>query len=323
MLVKTDILTLARRGQVMQGELELLNSRERTIPGGVQYAVQRYRRAPNWNTDDIGMLVYHYDQRPEEDADNYLELKFCLTGNTYCREKEGACHKCRSENTFCGSKVETLDVLSFRFDPVHLSQFARGKKNTDITYSILNFTHLTSFSKVLPMCSKTRMVLDSILSVSYEDTTLENIFVNAQTQILLLYSMECMMEDKLEAEAMTFTCKFLANETDRDKVARAREILLEQIGEPITIKELSRRVAMNECYLKKGFKEMYGTTIFDFYQSQRMEHARYLLYEKGISVTQVASMLGYSSISHFSTAFKKQTGLKPCELLLRNTNIPA
>ena len=110
----------------------------------------------------------------------------------------------------------------------------------------------------------------------------------------------------------------LSNEADRDKVLKARDILLEHIGEPITIKQLSRKVAMNECYLKKGFKEMFGTTIFDFYQNQRMEHAKYLLYEKGLSVTEVSDILGYSSISHFSTAFKKQTGLKPCELLLRS-----
>ncbi len=84
-----------------------------------------------------------------------------------------------------------------------------------------------------------------------------------------------------------------------------------------TIRDLARRVAINECYLKKGFKEIFGTTIFDFYQSQRMEHAKYLLYDKGLSVTEVSHLLGYSSISHFSTAFKKQTGIKPCELLLR------
>ena len=72
------------------------------------------------------------------------------------------------------------------------------------------------------------------------------------------------------------------------KLSKAREILIQHIGEPITIKELSRKVAINECYLKKGFKEMFGTTIFDFYQSQRMEHARYLLYEKGLSVTDVS-----------------------------------
>ena len=127
--------------------------------------------------------------------------------------------------------------------------------------------------------------------------------------------LECMVGDK---DIDTFQCKFLANEADREKIIKAREVLLQHIGEPITIKELSRKVAINECYLKKGFKELFGTTIFDFYQSQRMEHARYLLYEKGLSVTEVSIMLGYSSISHFSTAFKKHTGLKPCELLLHS-----
>jgi len=156
------------------------------------------------------------------------------------------------------------------------------------------------------------MVLEALLNHSYTDS-LENIFVNAQSQMLLLYSLECMVGEK---EVEGFQCKFLANEADRDKIVRAREVLLQHIGEPLTIKELSRKVAINECYLKKGFKEMFGTTIFDFYQSQRMEHARYLLYEKGLSVTDVSVLLGYSSISHFSTAFKKHTGLKPCELLL-------
>jgi AraC family transcriptional regulator len=62
---------------------------------------------------------------------------------------------------------------------------------------------------------------------------------------------------------------------------------------------------------------MFGATIFDFHQSHGMEHARYLLYEKGLSATEVSMIPDYSSVSHFSTAFKKHTGLKPCELLLR------
>jgi AraC-like DNA-binding protein len=156
------------------------------------------------------------------------------------------------------------------------------------------------------------MVLEGMLNHPHRNG-LENIFITAQTQMLLLYSLQS-LDDK---EPEVLTCKFLHNEADREKVAKARDILLQQIGEPITIKQLSRKVAMNECYLKKGFKEMFGTTIFEFYQSQRMEHAKFLLYEKGISVTDVSAQLGYSSISHFSTAFKKHTGLKPCELLLR------
>src|SRR5437763_6122401 len=123
--------------------------------------------------------------------------------------------------------------------------------------------------------------------------------------------MECVVGEKEE----DCTSPFLFNEADREKIIKAREILLGHISEPLTIKALSRKAAINECYLKKGFKEMYGTTIFDFFQSQRMEHAKYLLYKKKLSVTDVSSLLGYSSISHFSTAFKKHTGLKPCELL--------
>src|ERR1700741_578415 len=204
--------------------------------------------------------------------------------------------------------------MDFRFSPVQLSQFVQPRRTAGtLTDALLNFNHSSSFSKTLPLCGKTRMVLEALLNHTYTDS-LENIFINAQSQMLLLYSLECMLGEK---EVEGFQCKFLTNEADREKIVRAREVLLQHIGEPLTIKELSRKVAINECYLKKGFKELFGTTIFDFYQGQRMEHARYLLYEKGLSVTDVSMILGYSSISHFSTAFKKHTGLKPCELLLR------
>ncbi|HUB60349.1 MAG TPA: AraC family transcriptional regulator [Puia sp.] len=281
-----DILTMAYRQPVLQEDLHLVMEKDRQIPGSVQYTVRRYSKEPRWNLDDMGMLVYHVLK--DDPARNYLELRFCMDGST------------------------TVDVLSFRFQAVHLSQFSRTRNPASTaSEDLLNFRHSSSFSKTLSLCGRTRLVLEALLNHSYIDS-MENIFVNAQSQMLLLYSLECMVGEKA---VEGFQCKFLANEADREKIVRAREILLAQIGEPLTIKALSRKVAINECYLKKGFKEMFGTTIFDFYQGQRMEHARYLLYEKGLSVTEVSVMLGYSSISHFSTAFKKHTGLKPCELL--------
>lgn len=291
----------------------LLQEKEQQIPGSVQYVIKRYQKHPQWNMDDTGMMVYHYKR--ETPAENYLELKFCISGNMYCRQKETECDSCQLHGSRnCSERTETIDVMSFRFLPVHLSQFARPRKpGGPVSDDILQFDHPSSFTKILSLCSRTRMVLEALLNHSYTGSH-ENIYINAQTQMLLLYSLECMLGDSKDIEG--FQCKFLANEADREKIVRAREILLQHIGEPITIRELSRKVAINECYLKKGFKEMFGTTVFDFYQSQRMEHARYLLYEKGLSVTEVAMMLGYSSISHFSTAFKKHTGIKPCELLL-------
>jgi AraC family transcriptional regulator len=282
-----DILTMAYNQPVMQDQLVPVQEKESQIPGSVQYAIKRYQKHPQWGFDDLGMIVYHY--KKEDSTQNYLELRFSVGGTS------------------------TIDVLSFRFLPVHLSQFAKPRKpDTTASDNLLQFRHNTSFYKMLSLCGRTRVVLEAILNHSYSGS-LENIFINGQSQMLLLYSLECMVGEK---DVEGFQCKFLANEADREKIIRARELLLRHIGEPLTIRELSRKVAINECYLKKGFKELFGTTIFDFYQGQRMEHARYLLYEKGLSVTEVSVLLGYSSISHFSTAFKKHTGLKPCELLL-------
>jgi AraC family transcriptional regulator len=308
-----DILAVAYKQTLMQGEMQLLQERQQQIPGSIQYSIHRYHRHPQWQIDDTGMMVYHYEKNAAKE--NYLELKFCVSGNVYCRKKDTECDMCQfSASKNCVERVDSVDVVSFRFSAVQLNQFVKPRKgNTVLTDDILSFRHVSSFTKILPLCGKTRMVLEGVLNHTFSGS-LENIYINAQTQMLLLYSLDCMLGEK---EIDTVNCKFLANAADREKIVKAREILLQHIGEPITIKELSRKVAINECYLKKGFKELFGTTVFDFYQSQRMEHAKYLLYEKGLTVTEVSLMLGYSSISHFSTAFKKHTGLKPCELLLR------
>lgn len=304
-----NILSVALNRPVMHEEMELVHHKVQKIPGTVQYVINRYRKLPQSNFEDTGVLAYDY--KSEDRKKSSLELVFCVTGNRYCRQKDSECNFCKNaQSDRCQEIIDTVDVASFRFNTDHLSQFVKSLKTTSFSESILNFSHTSSFSKSLPLCSRTRSVLNALLNHTYSES-MENIFINAQTQMLLLYSMECMAGDSEES----FSCKFLANDADREKIVLARKILLKHISEPLTIKELSRKAAINECYLKKGFKEMYGTTIFDFFQSQRMEHAKYLLYEKELSVTDVSALLGYSSISHFSTAFKKHTGLKPCELL--------
>ncbi len=304
-----QILSIAHKQPVMQEQLNIVLEKEQLVPGSVKYVIKRFQKFAEANIEDTGMMVYNYAKN--EPSENFLELRFCLTGNIYCNKNNAACDACKiNQSRSCNEKIDTIDIASFKFSPDHLSQFVKGLRSTNFSDDVLNFTHTSSFSKIVPLCGRTKMVLEALLNHTYTDS-LENIYINAQTQMLLLHSIECIVGEK----EGSFTCKFLANEADREKIAKARQILLNHISDPLTIKALSRKVAINECYLKKGFKEMYGTTIFDFFQSQRMEHAKYLLYEKSLSVTDVSSLLGYSSISHFSTAFKKHTGLKPCELL--------
>lgn len=305
MMQTLDILQAAHRNTI-DSRMELLDLKDQHIPGSAHYVIRRYSVPKFINIEDKGMLVYHYSKsEPEE---NFFEMRFCITGNKYCSAKNClVCATAAEEN--CKSH-DTVDVFSFHFSAGFLYQFVQNVKLATRKDEVLAFSYPYSFNKLFPVCNRKRMSLDALLNNNFSGA-LENIYTNAKVHELLLYSVECLIEEKEEG----FACKFLENESGRDSIYKAREILLEHIGNPITIKELSRKVAINECYLKKGFKEIFGTTIFDFYQQQRMKHAKYLLYEKSLSVTDVSDLLGYSSISHFSAAFKKHTGLKPCELL--------
>ncbi len=299
------------QGMLSDKPLALLHERTQHIPGSIQYTIRRYRRIPEWSEPDAGLLVYHYE--PTRKEHSYLELHFCMAGQVYCIEKDKSCDHCRFQDSGnCLERLDSVDLVSFRFSPQHVEQWVRPRINgTRSSDDLVAFRRNETLRQSLLLNKEVMQVLEGILNHPYSDN-LENIFVNAQAQMLLLHAL-----DIIEGPEDSEEAPFLAHPADREKIAQARAWLIEHIGEPITIKELSRKVAINECYLKKGFRLMYGTTIFDFYQSQRMEHARYLLYEKGLSVTDVSLQLGYSSISHFSTAFKKYTGLKPCDLLWR------
>lgn len=308
MLKPLDILTVAKQ-PLVDSRLDVLYQKEQNIPGAIQYSIKRLYSQHPTQESDTGMLVYNFNQHNKEE--NFLEISYCITGNRYCENKScGSCLQMPTKN--CNGKLSTVDVFTFHFTHSFLNQFTQNIKLSNRKDEVLAFKHVSSFTKIFPVCPRKRMTLDSLLNHSYEGS-MENIFVNAKIHELLLYSLDCLVDEKENG----FACKFLADASGRDRIYAAKEILLQHIGDPITIKELSKKVATNECYLKKGFKEIFGTTIFDFYQQQRMEHAKYLLYEKGLSVTDVSALLGYSSISHFSTAFKKHTGIKPCDLLLR------
>ena len=282
------------------------------VPGSIKFSAQRYAQSSHWDFESKASIGYH--DHLEQKEEQYLQLSFCVKGKTYCNQSDIKCVDCLEEILGCASEMHTVDVLQLQFSQQYLKQFLCAQASgSDLLSNITQQNANKSTEKSFQVTAKLKKAIDALLSHDY-DGTMANIFVNAQLQMLLLYSLESHADKQ---EEPIFVCKFLANNDDRKKIMAARDVLLKNINTPITIKQLSKKVGINECYLKKGFKEIFGSTIFEFYQTQRMEHAKYLLYEKGLSVTEVADLLNYSSISHFSTAFKKQTGIKPCELLNR------
>ncbi|MFT6900443.1 MAG: AraC family transcriptional regulator [Colwellia sp.] len=98
---------------------------------------------------------------------------------------------------------------------------------------------------------------------------------------------------------------------EKKQLLVAKDYLLNDLSAAPTIAELAKIVGLNQCKLKKGFKSLFGSSIYAHFQEERMHRAMQLL--KSNNVTETAMVLGYSNFSHFSTAFRKQFGILPKE----------
>ncbi|MBB4267049.1 helix-turn-helix domain-containing protein [Roseospira visakhapatnamensis] len=95
----------------------------------------------------------------------------------------------------------------------------------------------------------------------------------------------------------------------------AMDILRAEWIDPPTIARLARRIGLNECYLKAGFRDRFGTTIAGSVRHMRMIEARRLIEQEGQSVQQAALSVGFSNPSHFSAAFRRVHGCNPSHLV--------
>ena len=106
-------------------------------------------------------------------------------------------------------------------------------------------------------------------------------------------------------------CPFLTNEENFKKIKKAKDIIIGNMTNPPTLIDLSKEINLSLKKLKEGFKKIYGKPVFQFLLEYKMELAKKLLAENNYNVNEVSLKLGYSTASHFITAFKNKYGLTP------------
>ena len=104
---------------------------------------------------------------------------------------------------------------------------------------------------------------------------------------------------------------FILKPDDIDRIHYAKEILTQQIDNPPLLLDLARQVELNDCTLKRGFREVFGTTAFGYLHDHRLEQARQLLLQNRLNVSQIAAQVGFSSCSYLSKVFRKKYGVSP------------
>ena len=70
---------------------------------------------------------------------------------------------------------------------------------------------------------------------------------------------------------------------------------------------------MNKYYLSHAFKREFGISPINYMISKRIEESKYLLTETDLSMSQIAQLLGFSSLSYFSQVFRRTQEISPKE----------
>jgi len=139
---------------------------------------------------------------------------------------------------------------------------------------------------------------------------MQNIFY--QNRILLLIEQ---FFTRMHADLLRPKGKYKLTTEDVEILKKVEYKLNTFTATPPNIERLAKKYAINKMKLTQAFKQVYGISIYNYYQKQRMQKAHELLTTRKLSVKQAGERLGYTNLSNFILAFKKQFNVDPKSLM--------
>jgi len=94
----------------------------------------------------------------------------------------------------------------------------------------------------------------------------------------------------------------------------ARNLINEDVGTHMVLRKLAKNAGTNEFTLKKGFKDIFKITIYQYLLKSRMQYASRLLQTTDLKVKDIGKVCGFETLSGFITSFKKYHGITPGEI---------
>jgi transcriptional regulator GlxA family with amidase domain len=96
-------------------------------------------------------------------------------------------------------------------------------------------------------------------------------------------------------------------------VRKCEDWLARNFRHPATVTRAVAASGVPERTLKRRFKDATGSTLIDYLQNLRIEHAKRLLEQGSLAVDAVSAASGYEDASFFRRIFRRRTGLSPSE----------
>ena len=103
------------------------------------------------------------------------------------------------------------------------------------------------------------------------------------------------------------------NIVGNQQCAAVRRYIDLHFKESLTLDLLAEEAHVNKYYLSHAFKREYGVSPINYMISRRIDESKYLLAETNLSMSQIAQLLGFSSLSYFSQVFRRTQNQSPME----------
>ncbi|MDR2270214.1 MAG: AraC family transcriptional regulator [Sphingobacterium sp.] len=135
---------------------------------------------------------------------------------------------------------------------------------------------------------------------------LKRLYLESKASELLLTQISCFSKQSKYDRSLKL------RQSDIEAIHYVKELISKDFDH-LTIPDLALSAGINQTKLKTGFKEIFGQTVFGFLSNLRMDKAKELLVSTDISISEIATMIGYNYSQHFVNAFKKHFGCTPGE----------
>ncbi len=155
-----------------------------------------------------------------------------------------------------------------------------------------------------------RQTVDELLGCPYAGG-LRQTFVYAKSLELLV-----LMSDAYQ-QAACRPGRLPLSAQDTERLWYIRKYVETHLTQTPTLPQLARLAGINELKLKLGFRQLFGQSLMQYVTDYKLMLARQLLLRREATASELAFQLGYSSLPHFSKAFKKKFGYSPRHYISR------
>lgn len=155
-----------------------------------------------------------------------------------------------------------------------------------------------------------QMIYPSLQRIVYEIVN-EEIVEAFRVPLLRIKAEELICRLLMELEKRESAHIYPLNTSDIQTLYKIKGLILDHIETPPVIKDLSAVANMSVTKLQRLFKQVFGDSIFSYYQTFRIKEATRLLKEEKLSVSETGYQLGFTNLSHFSRVFNEHIGVKP------------